>query len=132
VVLQSFATNLVANDTNGVYDVFVRGPVWSPEPVGSVTFSNAGALALPLAGVGLAPGIMALGGAAWYVRRRRWDKLAICPSADASVPNFQTQALHRRDQLGLINVLDPHRQQIGAGILSTPAGQGRQPLTAHG
>ena len=44
-----------------------------PVPVGGVTYPFAGApvAAGPLVGVGLVLGVVALGGAAWCVRRRR-------------------------------------------------------------
>jgi hypothetical protein len=52
------------------------GQVWRwrlSETVGGVTFPSAGvqAVAPPLAGVGLALGVVVLGGAVWYARRRR-------------------------------------------------------------
>ncbi len=65
VAFHSYAINLVACDTNGKADVFVRGPLWSP-PVGGVSYPLTGA---PV--VVLALGVAALGGAVWYVRRRR-------------------------------------------------------------
>ena len=75
VAYDSFASNLVPGDTNGVVDVFVDPP--NPDPVGGIaelpdvaegSRSSAGAYAA-LAG-GLAAAAVALTAGAWYARRR--------------------------------------------------------------
>lgn len=76
----SHANNLVGDDTNGVDDIFVRDVV--PEPVGGIAQlpdvdaalgaqNSSGPSAGLLAAVALGgTAVVALGGAAWYARRR--------------------------------------------------------------